>query len=165
MKCYNHPETDAVAQCVDCGRGLCQECSIKWEIPLCDYCQGLRCGAEVASLNKELYFYGGLAIFGLIIGIMMCFATNSAQPLLSFAVAFPIYAAGWKWLNHLTDKFSLFATPFVWIVYFFIKLFISAFVGMFALPYRLYYIKNRKKEIYSLIEYGESTYTQNQTNN
>jgi hypothetical protein len=27
MNCFNHPTQTAVAQCVDCGKGLCPECA------------------------------------------------------------------------------------------------------------------------------------------
>lgn len=38
MKCYNHPDRDAVGTCVDCGKGLCQECMDLWTIPVCTDC-------------------------------------------------------------------------------------------------------------------------------
>ncbi len=28
MKCYVHPDTDAVATCTECGKGICSECAI-----------------------------------------------------------------------------------------------------------------------------------------
>jgi len=38
MKCFNHPETDAVAQCDDCKKGLCKTCATKFATPMCDSC-------------------------------------------------------------------------------------------------------------------------------
>lgn len=40
MNCYYHPERPAVAQCVDCGKGLCQECASMnaKSIPVCPSC-------------------------------------------------------------------------------------------------------------------------------
>lgn len=38
MNCYYHPQEPAVAQCVDCHKGLCQRCASKYEIPICDDC-------------------------------------------------------------------------------------------------------------------------------
>ena len=26
MNCYNHPNKEAVGTCIDCGKGLCNEC-------------------------------------------------------------------------------------------------------------------------------------------
>ena len=38
MKCYNHPDRDAVATCSECGVGLCRECADKHNPILCDRC-------------------------------------------------------------------------------------------------------------------------------
>jgi len=48
MKCYNHPNVDAVASCKSCARGLCHECIA--EVGLSCSCRG-RCEADVATLN------------------------------------------------------------------------------------------------------------------
>lgn len=49
MKCYNHPETDAVGTCKSCSKGLCHNC-------LTDTGNGIACTAtcveEVKTLNK-----------------------------------------------------------------------------------------------------------------
>jgi len=29
MKCYRHPDRDAIAVCVGCGRGVCEDCAVK----------------------------------------------------------------------------------------------------------------------------------------
>ena len=54
MKCYNHPERDAIAQCGGCGKGLCEECAKKWNPHICDDCQRDNIHAELASVNGEL---------------------------------------------------------------------------------------------------------------
>lgn len=38
MKCYNHPDRDAVAYCSVCGRALCKECCDKHSPIMCDGC-------------------------------------------------------------------------------------------------------------------------------
>lgn len=40
MYCYYHPELPAVAQCANCGKGLCPECASRnsAKIPLCPTC-------------------------------------------------------------------------------------------------------------------------------
>jgi len=48
MKCYVHPETDAVAVCKSCGRALCHECVI--EVGRACACKG-RCETDVNILN------------------------------------------------------------------------------------------------------------------
>lgn len=38
MKCFNHPEREAVATCQKCGKGLCRECAEKHTPCLCNAC-------------------------------------------------------------------------------------------------------------------------------
>lgn len=154
MKCYNHPERDAIAQCRECGKGLCEECAKKWDPPICDDCLRNNINAEFDSINRELIIYVGLVIAGAISGAILGSGKSDALPLaIMYACCFPIYAAGWKWMNHITDYFTLLATPKFWLVYIFVKLIFSGAVGMFALPYRLYYIYKRKKKLNSLLSY------------
>jgi len=51
MKCFYHPDRDAVAICKSCNRGLCPDCAV-------DVSPGLacraRCEADVASLNEMI---------------------------------------------------------------------------------------------------------------
>lgn len=65
MKCYYHPESDAVAQCKECGRYLCKECSDKYmaafEEVLCEDCAQKRfdtterdCREAFAQEKKDL---------------------------------------------------------------------------------------------------------------
>ena len=147
MKCYNHPTKDAIAQCGSCGKGLCEECAKKWNPPICDDCQRNNINAELSSVNSELRLYIILAIVGAVVGVLMSFTGFRGEKGyfilvltggLWIALCLPVYAAGWKWMNHLTDKVALFGTPAFWLIYLFIKLMFSAAVGVFALPYRLY---------------------------
>jgi hypothetical protein len=48
MKCFYHPERDAVALCKSCNRALCRECSA--DVPPGVACRG-RCEADVAAVN------------------------------------------------------------------------------------------------------------------
>ena len=155
MKCYNHPENEAVAQCLQCGKGLCEICAKKWSRPVCDDCQRANINEELEPLNHELTIYIALAIFGAIFGFLTYRRPDMSLVASTIygALAFPMYAAGWKWLNHITDSIVFFATPIGWIIYLLIKLVISAFVGIVALPYRIFYIFKRSKELLSLREY------------
>ena len=49
MKCFNHPNTDAVGLCQSCGRGLCRDCVT--EVGLSCSCKG-QCEAIVAAKNE-----------------------------------------------------------------------------------------------------------------
>lgn len=52
MKCYYHNDRDAVSQCGVCGKGLCRECTDRYEEPLCEKC-GEEIAAETAAELKE----------------------------------------------------------------------------------------------------------------
>ena len=51
MKCFYHPDRDAVATCKNCSRGVCPECSA--EVAPGIACRG-KCEADVAALNLVL---------------------------------------------------------------------------------------------------------------
>jgi hypothetical protein len=38
MKCYQHPDIDAVAQCSKCSKGLCRSCADEFVTTLCQAC-------------------------------------------------------------------------------------------------------------------------------
>ena len=62
MKCYYHPERDAVVQCVECSMGLCSECTGKWNPPTCDGCGVSEYDVAVSKLKKIRKY----AIIGLV---------------------------------------------------------------------------------------------------
>jgi hypothetical protein len=49
MKCYSHPNTDAVAICKNCSKGLCRECLVELENGIA--CKGA-CEKEVKDINE-----------------------------------------------------------------------------------------------------------------
>lgn len=68
MKCYYHPEVDAVATCTDCGKAICQSCAVNvGGRLLCQQClasgTAIRGRAESVPTNP-------LAIVSLVLGIL-----------------------------------------------------------------------------------------------
>jgi hypothetical protein len=57
MKCFYHPNVDAVGVCKSCGRALCRDCIT--EVGLSCSCKG-RCESVVATMN-DLVVRGGSA--------------------------------------------------------------------------------------------------------
>lgn len=93
MNCYNHPNRPAVAQCVDCRKGLCQTCSSKYEIPICDECNKKRKKVELIEYIKPIVisviiFAIGYSIDGL--------GADNAMTAYFLAAAY----VGWKAINH-----------------------------------------------------------------
>ena len=81
MKCFYHPQTEAVARCKNCCKGLCPECSA-------DVGNGMackdRCEDEVMAINealdksknvyqKQARFHSTWAVLILLLGILFLF--------------------------------------------------------------------------------------------
>ena len=49
MNCFNHTQEPAVAQCSDCGKGLCSECAERYQPILCTPCFQKRKRSEIWS--------------------------------------------------------------------------------------------------------------------
>jgi len=63
MNCFNHIDRAAVAQCSDCGKGLCAECTEKYEPILCTPCfQKRRQGEKWRSVCSLLLLAALFAI-------------------------------------------------------------------------------------------------------
>jgi putative membrane protein len=152
MNCYNHSNEVAVATCIDCGKGLCDECARMYTIPICNACNFIRIKVEKSSILKRWGISLGIAI---LLTILFCtnggdkeFSTdNITIKMLYLFVGIPY---GWRALNVITPKFSL-ILPVYWafiacILYFFIKGIISSIIGFFILPFKLF------KEIKRYIE-------------
>lgn len=68
MKCYYHPEVDAVATCMDCGKAICQSCAVNVAGRLlCQQC--LASGTAIRS-RAESVPTNPLAIVSLVLGIL-----------------------------------------------------------------------------------------------
>jgi len=78
MKCYNHPEMDAVAICKACGKAICKECAV--DVGKGIACKG-ECEEDVKNINelmkRNIKAYEGLKgrslvtpMFVLIMGLL-----------------------------------------------------------------------------------------------
>ncbi len=159
MKCFNHPEREAVATCQKCGKGLCRECAEKYTPCMCDTCfaQIQRSKQEKAQneeeQRKEKYKtalvdtrseFIKTAVIGIFIGIIGTwwihgdgfngFGDYVGQFFVWFCVPF-----GWKFLTYLQSFFPifLFGTFWFWIIYGVVKVVLSIIVGLPAFIYQL----------------------------
>lgn len=71
MKCFDHPQADAVGYCTSCSKGLCTACAIDTGSGLaCSACEAKVRGAEKASrAAKTLPFFlpgGVFLVFGIL---------------------------------------------------------------------------------------------------
>ena len=135
MKCYNHPDRDAVGTCVDCGKGLCQECMYLWTIPVCADCNLKRWQATKHEVFKEFAITAVFAIIGLVFAFQGYNGLfNAIAVIWMMAGVYP----GWKMLTRITPNVFLILPLIGWVLYFFIKFFIAMLIGWICLPIRLF---------------------------
>lgn len=143
MKCFYHNDRDATAQCSECGKLLCSECAEEWTPALCPDC-GKAASKKIKSRARGVI--AAAVILGAIgfltafcsLGDKSLFDVNFFQRLgysLLSGYCFAGLIFGWLALNRLTADMFLFLSVVGWLIYFLIKLFLSFFVGLFALPY------------------------------
>ena len=156
MKCFNHTDMDATATCQSCNKGLCVECSSRFDMMLCEPCLL----AHNKSVAQEMYT--GLAITAtILLGFAFFMGTRETSTGESLGVinallpglflAFSYW--GWKFLSdHL--PFLTMATGTVWLIYFMFKFFLAYFIGLIVGPYQIYKmfkeinsVKKTKKQI------------------
>ena len=172
MNCYNHIDLPAVATCLDCGKGLCSECSNKYTILICDSCSLKRLYTEKSSiatrwgisiaiailftllnfeiLPKDFLIYlimlPSMIICVFIISISIQYgwrALNSVMPPVSFVVSFFI-----SWL-----LIGWFLALIGWILYVAIRVTLSFFIGLIITPIMLFKDIKRYKEVNRTIKY------------
>lgn len=161
MKCFNHPERDAVATCQKCGKGLCRECAEKYTPCMCDSCAAqAKRNQQQQAQNKEEQrkqkYKDALvdsrsefiktAVIGIITGIICVwsliqdekmepgFVNNVAGFFVGFCIPF-----GWKFLTYLQSFFpvTIFGTFWFWIIYLGVKAVLSIFIGIPAFIFQL----------------------------
>jgi len=70
MKCFHHPDRDAVVTCCKCGKGLCNDCTITVDGKIyCPVCFGEIVEYQkklVKTLHWRLLFFAAFAVIGFI---------------------------------------------------------------------------------------------------
>lgn len=145
MNCYNHPKEIAVAQCSDCGKGLCPHCATAYSVPICNTCNKSRIDSERIQILKELLFtvtFGvGLAY---LFGEKLFFQGQSFSlktTILYYVIYIYVFAgvvSGWKTLTRITPRVFLVLPIIGWLLYFIVKLFLSFWIGLVMLPIRVF---------------------------
>lgn len=134
MQCYNHPESNIVATCNECNKGLCLACTNKYTRPICDTCNVgfAKNSQKVIIRNIILTFF--FALFGFCVT-----ATPHTTLVIQLITAYALAGIPWGWsaLNRITPSIFLFMPLGHWVVYFIIKLVLSVFAGVIAFPLKI----------------------------
>ena len=133
MNCYYHPTRPAVAQCPDCGKGLCHNCASKFRTPICTDCNKSRGREELKAYLKPCVICAVLFILGSIIG-----GKSGENPLFLGYILTCIYG-GWSIASLFFANIFISLDFRSIIIYFGLKIIFSIIVGFFATPLFLVY--------------------------
>lgn len=136
-------ENYSVNRCTRCGRLLTMEEDSAFNPPTC-----MNCAREhVATVKSEMIKNIAISVVLMIVGIIVI-----RNPLGILLAGIPY---GWSALNKITPAMFLWMSWVGWLIYFAIKLIVSYFIGIFALPYKLFQwiseivkVKNLEKSIH-----------------
>lgn len=148
MKCANHPSMDAVGTCVDCGKGLCVDCTNAYSIPICQSCNAVRVKGEKGDLNKRIILTLVFFVLGFYLMVNSAPSINIGTIIGGIIIGY-IFAGvpwGWQFLNKITPSLFLFLPLIGWVIYFLIKTLLSFAIGFIALPIKLFgMVKDAKR--------------------
>lgn len=126
MSCFYHPEREATAVCSECGKPLCSECSAVFQPPTCESC----ISAHVSSVKAEMIKSIAISVVFMIIG---CLVIKSPSGILLAGIPY-----GWSILNSITPSMFVWMSWIGWIIYFLLKLVLAYFIGLIALPIKMF---------------------------
>lgn len=116
----------SVNRCSKCGRQLTMEEDAAFHPPTC-----MSCAREhVSTIKTEMIKNIAISVVLMIVGIVVI--KNPAGILLA---GIPY---GWSFLNKITPAMFVWMSWIGWAVYFLVKLIIAYFVGLIALPIKLF---------------------------
>ncbi len=137
MKCYHHPDRDAVAVCTECGRGLCKECASFYAKPLCSECAVSKALRIKQNLEKACLLFAALTVMFLIVIVTSYAPEVPPVHVLVSALFLACIPFGWYKLTEFTPRGFLILPVIGWLFYFFVKAVVSACIGPLALFFRV----------------------------
>lgn len=140
MNCYYHPGRPAVAQCPDCGKGLCRQCATQYRKPICPDCNQSLGREESKNYIKPLVICAVLFFVGCAVG-----ACNELGSLQTGYILASLYG-GWGATGLLFSRIFISLDLRSIAIYFLVRIILSIFVGVVATPVYLGYC------IYKLIK-------------
>lgn len=133
MNCYYHPDRPAVAQCPDCGKGLCYECASHNQRPICPDCNNKRGKNDVVSYLRPIAGIVILFIIGCLFGAWM----GETPALMGYL--FTCVYGGWSIVTRFFLNIFVSLNLHSLFMYYGIKILLSAVIGIFATPLYLIY--------------------------
>ena len=136
MNCYNHPEDAAVASCIDCGKGLCKNCTDLYQMPICSECNMKRVKVDKGSYLGVYVLSVLMLIFGFFTGMDSGVREGFTGFLVALGFAYVFAGVPWGWRRMSFQSKTILILPiFGWILYFCFKFMLSWVVGLYAMPF------------------------------
>jgi len=152
MNCYNHIVQSAVAQCLDCGKGLCPECASCYSIPICNTCNKRRISGERSRIIQEMALTFGMGLVLTILALYYFYESPVKVYVIFGVIFFYVFSGivpGWKTLTYITPNVFLFLPLIGWLLFFLVKFILAIAVGVIMLPIKtirnIYRLKALKK--------------------
>lgn len=143
MNCAYHPDREATTTCSKCGKPLCKECAGFTNLNICMDCfhKSIRQAAhEEKLIGKPTLLLGAV---GLVFGYMMNFGYATSL-LVLVCLLMP---SGYIYLGEMRRSSFMKIKGIGELLYYLVKVILSPFVGIYALPkYLLALIKNKDKK-------------------
>lgn len=144
MNCYYHPHRRAVAQCPDCGKGLCKDCASQYQQPICSECNNKRSREGLKAYITPLIVCLLLFALGYIVG-----SSFGESPFIMGYIFTCIYG-GWSIVGMIFSNIFVSMNIQSIIFYYGLRILLSVIVGVFTTPIHLIYciykiIENRTK--------------------
>lgn len=128
MNCYYHPSRPAVAQCPDCGKGLCYECANRYQRPICKDCNDRRGRTGLFAYIKPLIVLLFLFIVGCVIG------RNFGDSPVIMGYLFTCIYGEWSIVNQFLSNIFISLDIHSIIFYYGLKILLATVIGIFATP-------------------------------
>lgn len=128
MNCYYHPNRPAVAQCLDCGKGLCRQCAEKYERPICTECNNKRGKDEKKAYLKPII------VCTLLFGVGCLIGSKIGEPPTMMGYIFTCIYGGWNIVDMFFSNIFVSLNINSLIFYYGLRIILSVIVGVFATP-------------------------------
>lgn len=137
MNCFNHTQEPAVAQCSDCGKGLCPECAARYQPILCSPCYKKR--KDRAIWDNLYYLILYTAFF--VIGYKLDFMTTKRMPDMQWMSGYVLMAfwAGYVFINKVLPWKMTAGTTGQWNFYYVFKFLLYLVGGFFVAPFVVFW--------------------------
>lgn len=135
MNCMNHPTEAAVAQCTDCGKGLCIQCVSQFKPILCDACAQKRKKSTIRHYVVPLIAYTVLFIIGYRLNFMATKSFPDTQILSGYILMSLL--SGYQLVNVIFPFHLTSGSTGTWLIYYVFKLALYAIAGFFTAPFTI----------------------------